>query len=200
MSMEAAPKEGTTPQRWSPVEQSLFESRIIQVSGQVDSDMADRVIKQLLAMETADASAPVYLYINSPGGEVTSGFAIYDTARFIKPEVITVVTGLAASMGSLIALCADKKNRLAFPNSRFLIHQPLISGHLRGTATDIDIHAKDIVALKEKINRLYAAETGRTYEEIKKATDRDKWLDAQEALDYGLISKIISKRSELPKK
>lgn len=186
--------------KWTPVDQSLFESRIIQVSGAVDSEMSDRVCKQLLAMESAHADAPVYLYINSPGGEITSGFAIYDTAKFIKPDVFTVVTGLAASMGSLIALCAEKKNRLAFPNSRFLIHQPLISGLLRGTAADIEIHAKDIIQIKEKINRLYAEECGKTYEEIKAATDRDKWLDAEEALKFGLINKIITKRSELPKK
>lgn len=188
------------PERWSPIEQSLFENRIIQVSGAVDSDMADNVVKRLLAMESANPDAPVYLFINSPGGEITSGFSIYDTAKFIKPDIYTVVTGLAASMGSLIALCAEKKNRLAFPNSRFLIHQPLISGLLRGTAADIEIHAKDIVQIKEKINRLYAEECGKTYEEVKAATDRDKWLDAEEALKFGLINKIVTKRSDIPKK
>jgi len=195
--MENTPK---TPERWSPIEQSLFENRIIQVSGAVDSEMADKVVRRLLAMESANPEAPVYLYINSPGGEITSGFSIYDTARFIKPDIYTVVVGLAASMGSLIALCAEKKNRLAFPNSRFLIHQPLISGLLRGTAADIEIHAKDIVQIKEKINRLYASECGKTYDEIKSATDRDKWLDAEDALKFGLISKIVTKRSDVPKK
>ena len=196
--MAEQPKETPATPRWSPVEQALFETRIIQVSGAVDSDLSDKVIRQMLAMEAMNPDLPIYLYINSPGGEITSGFAIYDTAKFIKPEIYTVVTGLAASMGSLIALCAEKKNRLAFPNSRFLIHQPLISGLLRGTASDIEIHAKDIVAMKEKINRLYAEETGRPYDEIKRATDRDKWFDADEALKFGLINKIISKRSELP--
>lgn len=186
--------------KWTPVDQSLFENRIIQISGAVESEMAEKVCRQLLAMESAHPEAPIYLYINSPGGEITSGFSIYDTARFIKPDIYTVVTGLAASMGSLIALCAEKKNRLAFPNSRFLIHQPLISGVLRGTAADIEIHAKDILLIKEKINRLYAEECGKTYDEVKAITDRDKWLDANEALNFGLINKIITKRSDLPKK
>lgn len=198
ISLEAAQKEKENAPRWSPLEQALFENRIVQISGPVESEMADKAIKQLLALESANPDAPVYLYINSPGGEITSGFSIYDTARFIKPEVYTLVTGLAASMGSLIALCAKKSNRLAFPNSRFLIHQPLISGLLRGTAADLEIHAKDIVALKEKINRLYAEETGRSYDEIKQATDRDRWMDAEEALRFGLISKIVSKRSDIP--
>ncbi len=187
------------PQRWTPLEQSIFENRIILLSGAVDSEMADKVNRQLLAMESANPELPVYLYINSPGGEVTSGFSIYDTAKFIKPEIYTVVIGLAASMGSLIALCAEKKNRLAFPNARFLIHQPLISGLLRGTAADIEIHAKDIVQIKEKINKLYSEETGRPLEEIKRATDRDKWMDSTEALNFGLINKIVNRRSEMPK-
>src|SRR4051794_16495864 len=114
--------------KWNPLDQSLFENRVVQISGQVDSRLAHRVNKVLLAMESSNPEAPIFLFINSPGGEVTSGFSIYDTAKFIKPEIYTVVTGLAASMGSLIALCAEKKNRVAFPNAKFLIHQPLISG------------------------------------------------------------------------
>jgi ATP-dependent Clp protease protease subunit len=189
-----------TGQKWNPLDQSLFENRIIQISGGVDSDMADRVVKQLLAMDAADPNRPIYLFINSPGGEVTSGFAIYDTAQFIRPDIYTVVNGLAASMGSLIALCAKKERRFALPNSKFLIHQPLISGVLRGAASDLEIHAKDIIALKEKINRLYAQETGRPYEEIQRATDRDKWLEADEAQKFGLISKIVTKFSDVFKK
>ncbi|MEQ8984605.1 MAG: ATP-dependent Clp protease proteolytic subunit, partial [Deltaproteobacteria bacterium] len=149
------------------------------------------------ALERDDSERPVYLFINSPGGEVSSGFAIFDTAKFIQPEVITVVTGLAASMGSLIALCAEKKNRLAFPNSKFLIHQPLISGMLTGSASEIEIHARDIVRTKEKINQLYAQETGRPLDEVAKATDRDNWMDPNEALDFGLISRIVSSRAEI---
>jgi len=151
----------------------------------------------MIALERKDAKKPVYLFINSPGGEITSGFSIYDTAQFIEPEVYTVVIGLAASMGSLIALCAKKNRRLAFPNSKFLIHQPLISGTMYGSATDLDIHAKDIINTREKINQLYAKETGRNMEEVREATDRDRWMTAEEALKFGLISKIVKDRSEL---
>lgn len=159
--------------------------------------MAHKINRTLLALERKDAKKPVFLFINSPGGEITSGFSIFDTARFIEPEIVTVVTGLAASMGSLIALCAPKKRRFAFPNGKLLIHQPLISGTLQGTASDLDIHARDILATKEKINQLYAKETGRTIEEIREATDRDNWMTAEQALDFGLISKIIGSRGDL---
>lgn len=182
---------------FNPLDHKLFESRIVQISGPVGAKLAHDVNKMLLALECDDSERPVYLFINSPGGEVSSGFAIFDTAKFIQPEVITVVTGLAASMGSLIALCAEKKNRLAFPNSKFLIHQPLISGMLTGSASDIEIHARDIVRTKAKINQLYAQETGRPLDEVAKATDRDNWMDPNEALDFGLISRIVSSRAEI---
>lgn len=182
---------------FTPIDAKLFESRIVQVSGPVGSEMAHEVNRQLLALERDDPKKPVYLFVNSPGGEITSGFSIYDTARFIQPEVTTLVVGMAASMGSIISLAAEKKNRLAFPNAKFLIHQPLISGFLTGPATDLDIHAKDIIRTKRKINELYAQETGRPIEEIEKATDRDRWMDASEALDFGLISRMITSRSEI---
>lgn len=182
---------------FDPTDEALFESRIIQMSGPVDSNMAKMVNRQLLAMEKKDAKKKIYLFINSPGGEITSGFSIYDTARFIEPEVVTVVTGLAASMGSLIALCAKKQNRVAFPNSKFLIHQPLISGTLYGSASDLDIHARDIINTKKMINDLYAKETGRSLPEIQEATDRDNWMTADEALSFGLIAKIVRNRDEL---
>lgn len=183
---------------FTPIDQSLFDNRIVQISGVVDSELAYDVTRQLLAMEQADADKPIYLFINSPGGEINSGFAIYDTARFIAPDVISVVSGLAASMGSLIALCAKKENRLSLPNSKFLIHQPLISGIMQGPASDIEIHAKDLLRTKEKINRIYADETGRPVSEIVAATDRDNWMTADEALDFGLISRIINNRQEMP--
>lgn len=182
---------------FTPLDQKLFESRIVQISGPVGSKMAHDVNRTLLALERDDKDKPIYLYINSPGGEITSGFSIFDTARFIQPEVLTVVVGLAASMGSLIALCAEKKNRLAFPNAKFLIHQPLISGLLTGSASDIEIHANDIIKTKQKINELYSKETGRPIEEVAKATDRDNWMDANEALEFGLISRIVSNRTEI---
>ncbi len=183
--------------QFSPIDQALFDSRIVHVSDVVDSELAHDVTRQLLALEKADPKKPVYLFINSPGGEINSGFAVYDTARFIAPEIITVVCGLAASMGSLIALCAKKENRLALPNSKFLIHQPLISGVMHGPASDIEIQAKDLLRTKEKINAIYAAESGRPMAEIVKATDRDNWMNAEEALSFGLISRIVAHRSEL---
>lgn len=182
---------------YTPLDENLFQSRIIQISGGVDSRLAHKVNKSLLAMEKVNDKDPIYLFINSPGGEITSGFSIYDTARFIGPKVYTIVAGMAASMGSIIALCAPKERRLAFPNAKFLIHQPLISGTIHGPASDIEIHAKDIIATRERINQLYAQETGRPLAEVTKATDRDHWMTAKEALDFGLISKIIDKRSDL---
>ena len=182
---------------FTPLDQRIYESRIIQVSGGVSSKLAHEVNRQLLAMERESADKPIYLYVNSPGGEVTSGFAIFDTARFVQPEIFTVVTGLAASMGSIIALAAEKKNRLALPNAKFLIHQPLISGVLQGSASELEIHAKDIIKTKRRINELYAEETGRSVEEVEAATDRDNWLDATEALEFGLISRIINRRTEI---
>lgn len=179
------------------LDKSLMEQRIVMLSGPVNSELAYRTNKSLLALEKQDSKKPIYLMINSPGGEITSGFSIFDTARFIEPDVITIVTGLAASMGSLIALCAPKKNRLAFPNAKFLIHQPLIGGTIQGSASDLEIHAKDIIATRKKINELYAKETGKSYDVVEKATDRDYWMTAEEALSFGLVSKIIEGRSDL---
>lgn len=181
----------------NPIELELFSARIVMVYAPVDSRLALAVCAKLLALERADAEAPVYLFINCPGGEVYSGYSIFDTARFIKPRVVTVVTGLAASMGSIISLCAAKEDRYSFPNAKFLVHQPLISGGLAGSATDISIHAKDLIETKNRIIELYAHETGKTIEEIKKVLDRDTWMNPGQAKEFGLISKIITKRSEL---
>lgn len=182
---------------FTPIDQRLFESRIVQVSGGVGSEMAHEINRQILALEREGPDKPFYLYVNSPGGEVSSGFSIYDTARFVSCEVVTVVVGMAASMGSIISLAAKKENRYALPNAKFLIHQPLISGYLTGPASDIDIHAKDIIRTKRKINELYARETGKPIEEIEKATDRDRWMTAEEALDFGLISRIVERRADI---
>lgn len=187
----------TEDMRWNPLDEALFKKRIVYVTGVVNERMAYRVNRELIAMAAADTKKPIYLFINSPGGEVTSGFSIYDTARFVGTEIYTVVVGLAASMGSLIALCAKKQNRVAFPNAKILIHQPLISGELMGQASDLEIHAKDILKTKERINKLYAEETGRPFEEIVRATDRDRWFDAEEAKSFGLISKIIGTEKDL---
>lgn len=191
--------EGTpgVTQAFTPIDQHLFESRNVFVSGMVDSDMALSVNRQLLALERANPSAPIVLWVDSPGGEVYSGFAIFDTVQFIQPRVITVVAGFAASMGSVIALAAEKEDRVALPNAKLLIHQPLIGGAIRGPASDLEIHAKDIIELKKKMHRLYAERTGSPVERFEELMERDRYLDPNEALDLGLISKVLSKRKEL---
>lgn len=182
---------------FTPIDQHLFESRIIFVSGEVDSDLAVRVNKQLLAMERANPEKPIVLWVDCPGGEVYSGFSIYDTVQFIQPRVITVVAGLAASMGSVIALSAEAKDRLALPNSKLLIHQPLIGGVMRGSASDLEIHAKDIIELKKKMHRMYAERTGKPVEKFQELMERDRWIDPKEGVELNLISKVINSRKDL---
>ena len=178
------------------IEKELFEARVILISSPVNAKLAHHVNMKLLALERASQTDPVYLFINSPGGEIHSGFSIYDMCRFIKPQVVTVVTGLAASMGSIIALAAPKKYRYAFPNSKFLIHQPSIGG-LGGSVSDIEIHAKDLIDTKNRIIELYCAETGRKADEIREALDRDRWMSPTQALEYGLIGKIVNSREDI---
>ena len=186
-----------TRDQFTPIEQHLFNSRTIFMNGAVNSELAATVNSQLLAMEQDDPEKPIVIWINSPGGEVQSGFSIYDTIQFIKPKVITLVAGMAASMGSIVALAADKENRLSLPNAKVLIHQPLVGGVIRGQASDIEIHAKDIVELKKKIHKLYADRTGSDISIYEKKMERDHWLEASEALELGIISKIIKSREEL---
>jgi len=197
--MSEQPKTETTgtTQPFTPIDQHLFESRTVFVSGEVDSDLALRVNRQLLALERANPSAPIVLWVDCPGGEVYSGFAIYDTARFIQPRVITVVAGLAASMGSVIALCAEKEDRVSLPNAKLLIHQPLIGGAIRGQASDIEIHAIDIIELKKKMHRLYAERTGTSVDRFQELMERDRWIDPKEGVELGLISKVINVRKDL---
>jgi ATP-dependent Clp protease, protease subunit len=178
------------------VEHELFEARVILISTGVDAKLAHMVNAKLLALERHSDKDPIFLFINSPGGEVHSGFSIFDCARFIRPTVATVVTGLAASMGSIISLCAKPQHRFAFPNSKFLIHQPSISG-MGGSVSDIEIHAKDLIETKNRIIQLYVDECGRTPEEVKKALDRDNWLSPEAALKWGHISKIVRTREDL---
>ena len=185
------------PQPFTPIDQHLFEARTIFVSGEVNSELAVKVNRQLLALERGNPKAPIILWIDCPGGEVYSGFSIYDTVQFIEPRVITVVSGLAASMGSVIALSAEKEDRFCFPNAKLLIHQPLIGGVLRGQASDLEIHANDIIALKKKMHRLYAERTGTSEARFVELMERDRWVDPEEAIQLGLISKVIKSRSEL---
>ena len=174
--------------------ETLLKTRSILISGEIDKKMAEKVVNQLLMLE-AENDEPIKVFIDSPGGDVDSAYAIFDMIRFVKPKVTMIAMGLAASAGALILLAGDKENRLGFPNSHYLIHQPL-SG-IRGVATEIEIHAKEIEKTRQKINALIAKETGKSLAQVEKDTDRDYWMSAEEALDYGLISKIISNRSQL---
>ena len=192
----AAPAQSGT-QAFTPIDQHLFASRIVFVSGEVNSELSVKVNRQLLAMERADPAAPIVLWIDSPGGEIFTGFSIYDTAQFISPPVFTVVAGLAASMGSVIALAAEKSRRFAFPNSKFLIHQPLISGVMRGSASELEIHAADIIATKKRLHQLYADRTGTSLEEFQELMDRDHWIDPERVVKLGLVSRIVRNRKEL---
>ncbi|MEL3906710.1 MAG: ATP-dependent Clp protease proteolytic subunit [Treponema sp.] len=178
--------------------QKFLNTRQIILSGEVNKELAEKIIRQLLILEADSSSKPIYLYIDSPGGDADAGFAIFDMIRFIKPPVYTVGMGLVASAGALILLAAPQNRRLGLPNSHYLIHQPL-SG-IKGVATDIEIHAKEIEKMRTKINMLIAAETGKQEGEVAKDTDRDYWLNAEEAAEYGLIASVVQNRSELPKK
>lgn len=175
----------------------LLASRTIVLSGSVDSELAQKVMQQLVLLDHADPKARITMLINSPGGEVFSGFAIFDAMQFVSAPVCTVVSGLAASMGSIIALAPDPQNRFALPNSKFLIHQPLMTGY-QGRATDLEIQANEILRDRERIIAIYAEKTKRKTEEIGRDIDRDKWMSVEEALEYGLVGKIIRKREEIP--
>lgn len=178
-------------------DQRLLKNRSIFISEGIDSRVAKRVVGALLTLEADDPKAPIVIYQNSPGGEVNSGFAIYDTIRFIKPEVVIVNTGLCASIATIINIAAEKKNRLSMPNTRFLIHQPLIGGTIKGPATDLEIHAIEILKTREKINKYLAEACGQPLERVSKDTMRDYWMNAGESLEYGLISRIIDNSSQI---
>jgi ATP-dependent clp protease proteolytic subunit 2 len=174
------------------------ETRQIIISGEVTEELAEKTITRLLVLEAVSATKPIYVYIDSPGGNVYSGFAIFDMIRFIKAPVKTIGMGLVASAASIILLAAKKTNRFALANSHYLIHQPL--SEMKGVATDLEIHAKEIERIKLRINSLIANETGKKTEQIFQDTERDYWLNAEEAHKYGLISKIITTRKELTAK
>lgn len=176
--------------------EKFLKTRQIILSGEINEENTAKVIQQLLLLE-ADSSDPIYIYIDSPGGSIDSGFGIYDVIRFINAPVYTIGTGLIASMGSIILLSVPKERRFALPNSHYLIHQPLIGGVARGVATDLTIQAEEIAKSKAKLVKLIAEETGKSPEQVEKDCDRDHWLTAEEAKEYGLVSKVISKREEL---
>ncbi|MBQ5780327.1 MAG: ATP-dependent Clp protease proteolytic subunit [Spirochaetaceae bacterium] len=176
------------------ISEKLLQTRQIVLSGEINKELAEKIVKQLFLME-AESHEPIYIFIDSPGGDADSGFAVFDMIRFVDAPVYTIGMGLVASAASLILLAADKDKRLALPNSHFLIHQPL-SG-IKGVATAIEIHAQEVEKLRKKINELIVEETGKSLEEVEKHTDRDYWLNAEEAKDYGLVDRIIESRKDL---
>ncbi len=171
----------------------LLNERIIFLGTPVDDQIANLIVAQLLHLESEDPDKDILIYINSPGGSVYAGLAIYDTMQFIKPDVSTLCVGMAASMGAFLLAAGSKGKRFALPNSTVLIHQPL--GGFQGQASDIAIHAKFILSLRERLNRLLAQHTGKPIEQIEQDTDRDNFLSAEEAREYGLIDKVLQKRA-----
>ncbi|MDK1287473.1 ATP-dependent Clp endopeptidase proteolytic subunit ClpP [Pseudoalteromonas umbrosa] len=170
----------------------LLKERIIFLTGQVEDHMANLIVAQMLFLESESPDKDIFLYINSPGGSVTAGMSIYDTMNFIKPDVSTVCVGQAASMGAFLLSGGAKGKRYCLPNSRVMIHQPL--GGFQGQASDFEIHAKEILTIKEKLNRLMAEHTGQPYEVLANDTDRDNFMNAQEAVDYGLVDAVHTSR------
>ncbi len=177
-----------------PFADKFLKTRQIILTGEINKELADSIARQLLILDS-ESNDPIYMYIDSPGGDVDAGFAIYDMIRFVKSPVYLIGMGLIASAAALILLSVPKEQRVGFPNSRYLIHQPL--GGMRGVATDIEIFARDMEKTRAKLNKIISEATGVSIEQVTKDTDRDYWLDAEESVKYGLISRIITKREEL---
>ncbi|WP_017293487.1 ATP-dependent Clp protease proteolytic subunit [Geminocystis herdmanii] len=179
---------------WVNIYDRLYRERIIFLGRGVNDSLANQIIAVMLYLDSEDNNKPIYLYINSPGGSVTAGLAIYDTMQHIKSEVVTICVGLAASMGAFLLTAGTKGKRLALPHSRIMIHQPLGGVQGRRQATDIEIEAKEILRIRDELNGMMAHHTGQSIEKIAKDTDRDYFMSAQEALEYGLIDKVIEDR------
>jgi ATP-dependent Clp protease, protease subunit len=175
----------------------LLRERIVFVTGQVEDTMASLIVAQLLFLESENPSKDISMYINSPGGVVTAGMAIHDTMQYIRPKVSTVCVGQAASMGSFLLAAGEPGMRIALPNSRIMVHQP--SGGARGMASDIEIQAREILRIRKRMNDLFASYTGRSLKEIEKAMDRDTFLEADEALTFGIVDKVFESRPESEK-
>jgi ATP-dependent Clp protease protease subunit len=177
----------------------LLRDRVIFVGGQIDDHMANLVVAQLLFLSNEDAKSDVSMYINSPGGSISAGLAIYDTMQFIRPPVSTYCVGMAASMGAVLMAAGAEGKRYILPNSRVLIHQPLIRGVLTGPATELDIEAREIIRLRKRLYEILARHTGQTSEQIERDCDRNKWLDAEEALEYGCADRILERLADAEK-
>ena len=188
------PQQPATEPQASPVQQALFKSRTVLIFGEIDMKLAERVTAQLLA-HAAEGKDDIRVIINSPGGHVESGDTIHDVIRFVGPRVKMIGTGWVASAGAHIFLGATRENRFALPFTRFLLHQPL--GGVRGPASDISIEAEEILKMRERINREIARETGQSYEKVIADTDRNFWMSAEEAVNYGLVSKIVNRADEV---
>jgi ATP-dependent Clp protease protease subunit len=187
-------KDGDKPAASDPLLYKMLKTRTILLSGEIKKDLAERTIRQLLLLEDM-GDEPIRIFIDSPGGDADAGYAIFDMIRFVKPPVWTIGMGLVASAAAIILLAAPRERRVGLPTSHYLIHQPL-SG-IRGVATDIEIHARELDKLRDKINRLIAEETGAGYGQVEKDTDRDFWMNAEEAVRYGLIARVVIRRGEL---
>jgi ATP-dependent Clp protease protease subunit len=176
----------------------LLKDRVVFVVGPIDDYMANVVVAQLLFLESENPDKDVHLYVNSPGGIVTAGLSIYDTMQFIKPDVSTICLGQAASMGSLLLAGGTKGKRFCLPHSRIMIHQP--SGGFQGQASDIDIHAREILKIRERLNKIMAKHTGQSVERIERDMERDHFLEAEAAVEYGLVDSVLSKRLDIAPK
>jgi len=187
-------KEEAKQEAHDPLIMRMLKTRTIMLSGEINKDLAEKTIRQLILLEDM-GDDPIRIFIDSPGGDADAGYAIFDMIRFVRPKVWTIGMGLVASAAAIIQLASPREFRVGLPNSHYLIHQPL-SG-IRGVATDIEIHARELEKLRAKINRLISDETGIPVEQVEKDTDRDYWMNADEAVKYGLISRIAAKREEL---
>jgi ATP-dependent Clp protease, protease subunit len=183
---------GSTYERWIDIYTRLNQERIIFLGQEVTDSLANSIIAAMLYLDSDDPTKPIYIYINSPGGSVTAGMAIYDTMQHIKSEVVTICVGLAASMGAFLLASGSKGKRLALPNARIMIHQPL-GGTGRRQASDIDIEAREILRIRDSLNHILAERTGQPVEKIERDTDRDYFMSAQEAKEYGLIDNVIER-------
>lgn len=179
------------------IDQTLLDARRVFISDGVDSESAKQIIKHLWYLDLKDPGKPILMVINSPGGSVDAGFAIWDQVKMISSPITTLVTGLAASFGSVLSLCALKGNRFCTPHARIMIHQPRTGGFMQGQATDLEIHAREIIRTRDTLINIYMEATGKDFDTLEKAMDRDKWMTADEAMDFGLVDGIVNSFKDL---